>query len=804
MGYPGATVVTGPVSLSDAGDSYPTHWSSLGKGGHSTCADLAARDAIPAERREFGMTRTVITDADPGNNKTFRLCNIDLGGVDNDVTNNDNWIEETSVAGVTSVGLSLPSIFNVTGSPVTGSGTLSATLNVQVQKTFFAGPASGADATPGFRTIQATDLPDLSTTYVSRTGAVMTGALTLSGLPVDSMHAASKQYVDALITGLTWKTAVACATTANIALTGEQTIDGIVTSASRVLVKDQTDKTQNGIYVSGGGAWTRATDADSESELTAATVLISGGTINANTQWTCITKPITTLGVTELDFTKISANANAYTNGVGLTLAGTQFSITTGGVVTAMLADANVTKQKFENVTQSRLLGRYTASDGVMQEITIGNGLALSTGGLLGLGGSLSGSVTITQGSNSLALGASGSSGSVRMQNSSASVVVSSLGISMGDVNNTFTFATGSNTGAVFTRTGSVGTNIVPILTMYRNLSFPVSVNGGMSLDFHMGQSSITPGDQHGRGTIQFIATSTTGGSEAGKFRIGLRTGATNAYVSEITTTSNWFLNAMAIGTNVAPATSAVLDLVSTSKALLLPRVSTEANITTPVNGMIYYNSTSHAFKARKNGAWVDMASATLTAGNGTVVTGTAIDLGGALTSNTYIQGGGNILYFGLTTKLLSFIAYTTGTVRMLTDRNPSGSLPANTTKGIITDGTSGVTIGQHNNFSQAETTFISIQPESTNMAFKSPSGFEFAASAGGMLITQTPSAGSGGFTAPAASAILELNSSTRAFLVSRMSADANVVTPVNGMIIYNTTSNKFRVYENGAWVNMI
>jgi len=65
----------------------------------------------------------------------------------------------TGSLGVTSVGLSLPSIFMVTGSPVTSTGTLTATLNTQSTNTFFAGPVSGSAATPTFRTLSITDLP---------------------------------------------------------------------------------------------------------------------------------------------------------------------------------------------------------------------------------------------------------------------------------------------------------------------------------------------------------------------------------------------------------------------------------------------------------------------------------------------------------------------------------------------------------------------------------------------------------------------------------------------------------------------
>ena len=101
---------------------------------------------------------------------------------------------------------------------------------------------------------------------------------------------------------------VEVATTANITLSGEQTIDGVTTSASRVLVKNQTDASENGVYVSDASTWTRATDADTAAELYGIVVdVASGGTANGNTRWALSLASGTTITVdtTDLPFVQV-------------------------------------------------------------------------------------------------------------------------------------------------------------------------------------------------------------------------------------------------------------------------------------------------------------------------------------------------------------------------------------------------------------------------------------------------------------------------------------------------------------------
>jgi hypothetical protein len=143
---------------------------------------------------------------------------------------------------------------------------------------------------------------------------------------------AVKAYADTLISsGVRWKAPVRVATTANGALASAyengDTIDGVtLATGDRILIKNQTTGTENGIYtVNASGAPTRATDADADAEIPGATVVVTSGTINANTQWTNNQTSVT-IGSTAITFVQIGA-ATTYTAGTGLTLTGTQFAV---------------------------------------------------------------------------------------------------------------------------------------------------------------------------------------------------------------------------------------------------------------------------------------------------------------------------------------------------------------------------------------------------------------------------------------------------------------------------------------------
>lgn len=98
--------------------------------------------------------------------------------------------------------------------------------------------------------------------------ANMTGTITSTG-KVQKLN--DTYYAD-------WKTAVATVATSNVTLSGEQTINGVTTSASRILVAGNTSPPENGIYVTAAGAWSRATDANTSFLMQDMVVQVSGGT----------------------------------------------------------------------------------------------------------------------------------------------------------------------------------------------------------------------------------------------------------------------------------------------------------------------------------------------------------------------------------------------------------------------------------------------------------------------------------------------------------------------------------------------
>jgi len=160
--------------------------------------------------------------------------------------------------------------------------------------------------------------------------SIATTTGTISTQPSSANDIVNYLALQSYAVGISWKAPVTAATTANITLSGTQTVDTVVLVAGNtVLVKNQTTSSQNGIYTVNAGAWTYATGCTTWSQYVSALVFIEYGT-QAGSAWYCTAQPGGTLGTTAMSWSNFSTAAN-YTAGTGLTLAGYQFSITPVG-----------------------------------------------------------------------------------------------------------------------------------------------------------------------------------------------------------------------------------------------------------------------------------------------------------------------------------------------------------------------------------------------------------------------------------------------------------------------------------------
>lgn len=126
--------------------------------------------------------------------------------------------------------------------------------------------------------------------------------------------------LNSAVQGWAWKSPVRAASTANLTLSGLQTVDGVsLASNDRVLVKNQTTTTDNGIYTCAAGSWTRATDMDVAAEFLLATCFVSEGTVAGNTSWTMTTDGPITVGSTAIVWVQTGGGPN-YSAGNGITI----------------------------------------------------------------------------------------------------------------------------------------------------------------------------------------------------------------------------------------------------------------------------------------------------------------------------------------------------------------------------------------------------------------------------------------------------------------------------------------------------
>ncbi len=239
-----------------------------------------------------------------------------------------------------------------------GTGSFFDKSTVQNANKVIAGPTTGSDAAPTFRALVAADIPSLAHTKISDfdtgvqanrldqmaapTGSVSLNSQTITNLgsPVNASDAATKSFVESTAQGLDVKDSCVAATTANItistALNNGDTLDGVTLSTNdRVLVKDQSTSSENGIYVVGSSP-ARAADLAAGADAAGMFTFIEQGTTNADNGFVCTSnKGSAVVGTNNLAYAQFSG-AGSVTAGDGLDKSGNTMSVdlkANGGLV---------------------------------------------------------------------------------------------------------------------------------------------------------------------------------------------------------------------------------------------------------------------------------------------------------------------------------------------------------------------------------------------------------------------------------------------------------------------------------------
>jgi hypothetical protein len=239
--------------------------------------------------------------------------------------------------------------------------------------------------------VKASNLSDLTSDSTARTnlglGTIATqnannvsisgGSVTGLGDPAVSSEAATKNYVDQAVAGLRTRIIAEAATTANINLTTDlengDTLDGVtLVTGDRVLVKDQTDATENGLYiVVASGAASRDPEHDTIAELSGGMVVVNQGTANDNKIFLCTTDSDATIGISNITYTQVTpANVGTVTS-VGVADAGSsEFTvanspITSSGTIT--LEVNAIDNSKITGLGTAATLNVGTSANNVVQ-----------------------------------------------------------------------------------------------------------------------------------------------------------------------------------------------------------------------------------------------------------------------------------------------------------------------------------------------------------------------------------------------------------------------------------------------------
>lgn len=371
---------------------------------------------------------------------TSGAVSIKTGGVSNTQLANSSVTIGTTAISLGSSSTTLAGLTSVTSTSFTGelTGNASTATTLQTARTIaISGPVTGtatsfngsANITIPVTALDVGHANVTGTLPVARGGTGVTtstgtGSVVLSASPAltgtptaptatagtSTTQIATTEFVtaavDAARSGLDVKESVKAATTANITLSNTQTVDGVALAVGdRVLVKDQTTGSQNGIYVVASGAWTRSTDANTSAEVNPGMfVFVEQGTVNADSGWVLTTDASITLDTTDLVFAQFSG-AGQITAGSGLTKTGNTLNVGAGTGITVNADDVALTGQAlaFHNLATNGLVTRTAAGTitarsiaGTTNKITITNGDGVSGNPTIDIASTYVGQSTIT------------------------------------------------------------------------------------------------------------------------------------------------------------------------------------------------------------------------------------------------------------------------------------------------------------------------------------------------------------------------------------------------------------------------